>query len=108
MGKYHSLSCSGPAVGVVAGSKLPSYCIMSKTLAVARRIESLGEGMRIHISEVRNLVQITFTIKHFSQDSKQLLDKVGGFRCDYHGTLELGVSLAFEKNFSLFVSLSAG
>jgi len=65
---------SGPAVGVVAGSKLPSYCIMSKTLAVARRIESLGEGMRIHISE----------------DSKQLLDKVGGFRCDYHGTLELG------------------
>ena len=54
-GKISSnLSCSGPAVGVVAGSKLPSYCIMSKTLAVAKRIESLGEGMRIHISEVRN------------------------------------------------------
>ena len=94
-----SLSCSGPAVGVVAGSKLPSYCIMSKTLAVARRIESLGEGMRIHISEVRNLVQITFTINYFSQDSKQLLDKVGGFRCDYHGTLELGVSMDFVKIF---------
>ena len=87
-----SLSCSGPAVGVVAGSKLPSYCIMSKTLAVARRIESLGEGMRIHISEVREHGQTTFTLKHFTQDSKQLLDKVGGFRCDYHGTLELGVS----------------
>ena len=94
--------CSGPAVGVVAGSKLPSYCIMSKTLAVARRIESLGEGMRIHISEVRDCVIMTCTIKHLTQDSKQLLDKVGGFRCDYHGTLELGVSLDFVKIFSFY------
>ena len=46
-----------------------------------------------------------------SRDSKQLLDKVGGFRCDYHGTLELGVSLGFVKIFlltNLFVALSAG
>ena len=65
-GKISStLSCSGPAVGVVAGSKLPSYCIMSKTLAVAKRVQSLGEGMRIHISEVRNSDLGTF-INQFS------------------------------------------
>ena len=49
-GKISSnLSCSGPAVGVVAGSKLPSYCIMCRTATIARRIECVGEGMRIHI-----------------------------------------------------------
>ena len=44
----------------------------------------LGDGMKIHISE----------------DSKNLLDTVGGFRCDYRGTLELGVNikLAIYKN----------
>ena len=41
--------CSGPALGVVAGSKLPSYCIMCRTATIARRIECVGEGMRIHI-----------------------------------------------------------
>ena len=29
---------------------------------------------------------------HISEESKKLLDKVGGFRCDYRGTLELGVT----------------
>ena len=48
---------------------------MSKTASVARKIEKLGEGMKIHISE----------------EAKKLLDNVGGFRCDYRGTLELGV-----------------
>ena len=67
---------SGPALGVVAGSRLPSYCVMSRTAAIASKLEKLGQGMKIHISE----------------DSKILLDTVGGFRCDYRGTLELGVS----------------
>ena len=49
---------------------------MSKTVIIARKLEKLGEGLKIHISE----------------DSKKILDKVGGFRCDYRGTLELGVS----------------
>ena len=62
-------------MGVVAGSKLPSYCVMSRTAAIANKLEKLGQGMKIHISE----------------DSKLLLDTVGGFRCDYRGTLELGV-----------------
>ena len=75
---------SGPALGVVAGSRLPSYCVMSRTALIARKLMKLGDGMKIHISE----------------DSKNLLDTVGGFRCDYRGTLELGVNikLAIYKN----------
>ena len=60
---------------MVAGTKIPNYCVMSDTAIVAREMEKMGEGMRIHISS----------------ESKKLLDKVGGFRCDYRGTLDLGV-----------------
>ena len=73
---------SGPACGVVAGSKIPNYCVMSDTSNVARVIEKMGEGMRIHISG----------------PSKALLDKVGGFRCEYRGLLDLGVSLQLCYN----------
>ena len=65
-------------MGVVAGSKIPNYCVMSETANVARKMEQTGEGMKIHIS----------------QTSKTLLDKVGGFRCDYRGSLDIGVSLS--------------
>ena len=67
---------SGPAIGVVAGTKIPNYCVMSETADIAREIEKQGEGMRILLS----------------QASKQLLDKVGGFRCEPRGTLNLAVS----------------
>ena len=60
----------------MAGSKIPNYCVMSDTANVARVIEKMGEGMKIHISGT----------------SKDLLDKVGGFRCEYRGVLDLGVS----------------
>ena len=36
-----------------------------------------GEEMKIHISDT----------------TKQLLDKLGGFRCEYRGILDLGVRL---------------
>ena len=49
---------------------------MSDTVTIAKEIEKQGEGMRILIS----------------QASKLLLDKVGGFRCDPRGTLDLAVS----------------
>jgi class 3 adenylate cyclase len=40
---------SGPAMAVVAGSDIPSYCVMSEVTNVARALEQQGEGMRIHI-----------------------------------------------------------
>jgi len=67
---------SGPAMGVVAGNNIPNYCIMSDTGNLARVMEKMGEGMRIHISSI----------------SKELLDMVGGFRCDYRGALDLGAN----------------
>ena len=48
----------------MAGSKTPSYCVMGDTAAVARVMEKMGEGMRIHISST----------------TKELLDKFGGYR----------------------------
>jgi hypothetical protein len=62
---------------------------MSETATVAKEIEKQGEGMRILISEA----------------SKKLLDKVGGFRCDPRGPLDLAVYTHFSChiiNFSKF------
>ena len=67
---------SGPACGVVAGTRIPNYCVISDTSDMARMVEKMGEGMRIHLSGT----------------SKNLLDEVGGFRCEYRGLLDLGVS----------------
>ena len=59
---------------------------MSDTSNVARVIEKMGEGMRIHISGT----------------SKALLDTVGGFRCEYRGLLDLGVSFIEVKRKFLY------
>ena len=48
-------------------------------------MEKMGEGIRIHISSI----------------SKELLDMVGGFRCDYRGALDLGVTcFLYQISFS--------
>ena len=46
----------------------------------------MGEGMRIHMSGV----------------SKALLDKVGGFRCEYRGLLDLGVIIFISNPSNIF------
>ena len=51
-----------------------------------RVIEKMGEGMRIHMSGV----------------SKALLDKVGGFRCEYRGLLDLGVIIFISNTSNIF------
>merc|ERR1712130_101531 len=71
---------SGPAMGVVAGSTIPSYCIMSPRGHIASQLERTGEAMRIHVSS----------------ESKTLLDKVGGFRCEPRGTIHLGVTKSWS------------
>ena len=82
---------SGPACGVVAGTRIPNYCVMSDTSNLARIVERMGEGMRIHLSGT----------------SKNLLDEVGGFRCEYRGLLDLGVSRDWLAISSLDLDLSA-
>ena len=56
---------------------------MSDTVNIARQIEKHGEGMRILISET----------------SKRLLDKVGGFRCESRGPLDIKVKI-YNENIS--------
>ena len=67
---------TGPVIGLVAGTKIPSYCIMSDTVDITHNLMVAGEGMKILITET----------------SKDVLDRVGGYRCDYRGTMDLGVS----------------
>ena len=54
---------------------------MSETANIAREIERHGEGMRILISET----------------SRRLIDKVGGFRCESRGVLDIKVTIIGTK-----------
>ena len=48
---------------------------MGDTTNIAHMVEKMGEGMKIHMSG----------------KSKHLLDKVGGYRTEYRGILDMGV-----------------
>ena len=113
---------SGPAMGVVAGNNIPNYCIMSDTgnlarlvycflhfclqmVLICRVMEKMGEGMRIHISSISKelLDMVAFKRIHqniFSLNKMPFLDQVGGFRCDYRGALDLGVTSRSSQNLS--------
>jgi len=76
---------SGPAVGVVAGSKIPKYCVMGDTVNVALMVEKMGEGMKIHMSGT----------------AKNQLEQVGGFRTEYRGILYMGQKLGQMETYWL-------
>ena len=50
------------------------FSVMGDTVNIANTVEKMGEGMRIHMSRA----------------SKLLLAKVGGFRTEYRGIVDIG------------------
>lgn len=58
---------SGPCIaGIVGGVNMPKYCVFGDTLTTGKFMESSGLPMKIHITE----------------ESKILLDSVGGFKIE--------------------------
>ena len=57
--------------------RISFHSVLGLTSDIARVVGRMSEGDRIHVSET----------------TKLLLDKLGGFKCEYRGVLDLGVSI---------------
>ena len=95
---------SGPVTGIVTRSPIPRYWWVEETFFCIYDISKLYM-LFIFIYTIYSIVGLTSYITrvvgrmgeenriHISETTKDVLDKLGGFRCEYRAVLDLGVCL---------------